>query len=70
MLGSQTKDGNQSLSLESLEKQYNVSYKAILESESTMECTSCGYTLLGEEPKRYILCFQCYLKLKETTRPH
>ena len=66
----QMKDGNPNPSPESLEKQYNVSYKEALESESTVECTDCGYTLLGEDPKRYVLCFRCYCDEKLSNRPH
>lgn len=44
-------------------------FKSAVESDNTLICDDCGYTLIGDSPAIHILCKKCYDKKSKIGKP-
>lgn len=54
MLDSNTKN--------TVDPEWSELYSDIVNSDQTVECSHCGYTLYGDEPRAMVICIPCWEK--------
>ena len=52
-------NGNEDIR-EAPDQEWRDLYMDVINSDLTIECTHCGYTLYGDEPRAMVICYKCW----------